>query len=189
MNLKTAGASLALIGALGGGAAVANAATSAPSPSAPTSSSASATTHQGVNPMKSDLDKLVKAGTITSAQETKILAGLQNGHGRPDQNGPRGGFAQHGERPGNGDKGREGGQKSLAAALKLSESQLRADFAKGETLAQIASEQKVSQADVTKALQKDADARVSDMVTKMWNTKMGQRPTSAPSGSSTSAAA
>lgn len=198
MNVKAAATSLVLLGALSAGAAAANAATPTPAPS--TSTSASSTKAPSVdgasNPLKADLDKLVKDGTITSAQETKILAGIKVGHGMP-QGAPRGvrdNFHHEGSHRG-GDM--RGGDKALASALKLSESQLRADLAKGQTLYQIAKKQNVSQADLTSALTKDADKRVSDMVAKSWNTKMGQRsrpgarhePHSAKSSAPTSATA
>lgn len=108
---------------------------------------------EGVSSVKDALAGLVADGTLTQAQADKVATVVAEA--RP-------------ERHGHGGHGRHGHRFDLATAAKalgLSEAELRTELRAGKTLADIADERDVPQADLVAALVKAGRARLAQAVT------------------------
>lgn len=144
--MRTKLATYALAGALG----LTSAALVVPAVSYAATGSAT----EGMRSIKTVLSGLVSDGTLTQAQADKVATVIAEA--RP-------------ARPGPGGHGRHGGGHRLdlapaATALGLSEAELRTQLQAGRTLADIADEQDVPQADLVAALVKAGKARLAQAV-------------------------
>ena len=156
MNKKLATAVAAVV-IFGGGIAASIAVASAQTGSATTSTPAAATPRDHPDrgaAQKSALDPLVADGTITQAQDDKVLGALDAAH-------PKGPDGDHGFGMG---PGLGADFDSIASALGVTTDQLKTDLKDGKSLADIATAQGVDIAKVEQAITDAATARLDDAV-------------------------
>ena len=148
--------------------------------------------------VKSELDKLVTAGTITQAQEDAILAGIQTnrptpptgatpGTGTPGGNGPDGmgggkGGRGHGGFGGGFGGGRGADLTAAATALGVTSDALKTELQAGKTIADVAKEKGV---DVQKVIDALVAAETANITQRVTNEVNGVKPTK-PADSTTS---
>ena len=155
--------------------------------------------------IKSELDKLVTAGTITQAQEDAILAGIQTnrptpptgatpGTGTPEGNGPAGmgggeggrGHGGFGGGFGGGFRGGRGADLTAAAtALGITSDALKTELQAGKTIADVAKEKGV---DVQKVIDALVAAETANITQRVTNEVNGVKPTK-PADSTTATTA
>ena len=139
--------------------------------------------------LKTQLDALVAAGTITQGQEDAILAGIEanrpapgdgdSGHGPGMGHGPMGGM---GGGPGMGGPGMDhggrgfggGGIDAAATALGITTDELKTELEAGKTIADVATEKGVDVQTVIDAIVAERTANITQRVTDMVN---GVKPT------------
>jgi polyhydroxyalkanoate synthesis regulator phasin len=108
--------------------------------------------------MKSVLDSLVKAGTITQAQADAVTKAIQDARPAMDRRGPGGGDRH-------GGFGRIGIALDAAAkALGIDLDELKTELQSGKTLAEIATAHKIDIQKVIDALTADAKAKLDEAV-------------------------
>ncbi len=184
LNLPTsAGASSAAIATpVTDPAASAGSGTSASSDGAPADAE---TDHAGPGEfLKTQLDALVSAGTITQAQEDAIIAGIEanrpalgdgdGDHGPGMGHGPMGGMGDR--KPGMGHGGRGfggGGIDAAATALGITTDELKTELVAGKTISDVATEKGVDVQTVIDAIVAEQTASITQRVTDMVN---GVRP-------------
>ena len=115
----------------------------------------------GVNPLKSVLDALVTKGTITTAQETAIIAAFDAAKPALPNGGPAGGMGRGGHGPlGGPNKAAE--DAAILSTLGIDAATLKADRVAGKSLATIAGSKTQALIDALVALEnKEIDAAVT----------------------------
>ena len=133
--------------------------------------------------VKSELDKLVTAGTITQAQEDAILAGIQTNRPipptgtatAPNGDGPAGmGGGEGGRGHGGLGGGRSADLTAAATALGVTNDALKTELQAGKTIADVAKEKSVDVQKVITALVAAQTANITQRVTDEVN---GVKPT------------
>ena len=133
--------------------------------------------------VKSELDKLVTAGTITQAQEDAILAGIQTNRPipptgtatAPNGDGPAGmGGGEGGRGHGGFGGGRSADLTAAATALGVTNDALKTELQAGKTIADVAKEKSVDVQKVITALVAAQTANITQRVTDEVN---GVKPT------------
>lgn len=151
--------------------------------------------------LKSELDALVAAGTITQAQEDAILAGIEanrpafgdgdGDHGPRMGHGPMGGMGGHGPMGGMGRGGRGGGVDAAATALGITTEELKTELEAGKTIADVATDKGVDVQAVIDSIVAEQTANITQRVTDMVNgikpTPPADAPADAPTNDDTTA--
>jgi len=115
----------------------------------------------GVNPLKSVLDALVTKGTITTAQETAIIAAFDAAKPALPNGGPDGGMGRGGHGP-LGGPNNAAEDAAILSTLGIDAAALKADRAAGKSLATIAGSKTQALIDALVALEnKEIDAAVT----------------------------
>ena len=159
--------------------------------------------------VKSELDKLVTAGTITQAQEDAILAGIQTNRPipptgtatAPNGDGPAGMGGGEGDRGHGGFGGGEGGRghggfgggrsadlTATATALGVTNDALKTELQAGKTIADVAKERNVDVQKVITALVAAETANITQRVTDEVNGVKPTRPADPTTATTTPAA-
>ena len=136
--------------------------------------------------LKTQLDALVAAGTITQAQEDAIIAGIEaNRPALGDHAGDHGGMGRGpmGGGPGMGHGGRRGpGLDAAATALGITADELKTELEAGKTIADVATEKGVDVQTVIDAIVAEQTADITQRVTDMVNGVRPTPPAGAPAG-------
>ncbi len=115
----------------------------------------------GVNPLKSVLDALVTKGTITTAQESAIIAAFDAAKPALPNGGPAGGMGRGGHGP-EGVANNAAEDAAVLSTLGIDAATLKADRAAGKSLATIAGSKTQALIDALVALEnKEIDAAVT----------------------------
>ena len=133
--------------------------------------------------LKTQLDALVAAGTITQAQEDAIVAGIQANRPAPGKGDHRGGPFGGAEGPGMGHRGRGfggGGLDAAATALGITPDALKTDLEAGKTIADVATAKGVDVQKVIDAIVAEQTADITKRVTDMVNGVKPTPPAGAP---------
>ena len=143
--------------------------------------------------LKTQLDALVAAGTITQVQEDAIIAGI-------DANRPALGDGDHGSGPmgdhgggpmggpGMGHRGHGfggGGLDAAATALSMTSDELKTELEAGKTIADVATAKGVDVQTVIEAIVAEQTADITQRVTDMVNGVKPTPPADAPSADDT----
>ena len=119
------------------------------------------TNANGVNPLKSVLDALVTKGTITTAQETAIIAAFDAAKPALPNGGPAGGMGRGGHGP-EGAANNAAEDAAILSTLGIDAATLKADRVAGKSLATIAGSKTQALIDALVALEnKEIDAAVT----------------------------
>ena len=147
--------------------------------------------------VKSELDKLVTAGTITQAQEDAILAGIQTNRPipptgtatAPNGDGPAGmGGGEGGRGHGGFGGGRSADLTAAATALGVTNDALKTELQAGKTIADVAKEKSVDVQKVITALVAAETANITQRVTDEVNGVKPTRPADPTTATTTPAA-
>jgi hypothetical protein len=149
--------------------------------------------------LKSSLDELVTAGTITQAQEDAIIAGIEANRPTPPDGqvpgGDGGGFPGQGGRGpgmGHGGPGMGGGMggpgmggrgahlDAAATALGITADELKTELEAGKTIADVATEKGIDVQTVIDAIVAAETANITERVTDMVNGVKPTPPADAP---------
>jgi hypothetical protein len=131
--------------------------------------------------LKTQLDALVAAGTITQAQEDAIIAGIEaNRPALGDHAGDHGGPGRGPMGGGHGGRGFGGGLDAAATALGVTTDALKTDLEAGKTIADVATEKGVDVQTVIDAIVAEQTADITQRVTDMVNGVRPAPPAEAP---------